>query len=246
MNHSILRRFAPSKPPRIRHHFQPSSTSDLFALRLAVKLGDAPAVDHYLDLLARYGPGTLLTAYTRAVNSGPAGIELARVFHRELEGLNGRSFPVRTQRLLAVRIERRTVAMAVLKDVHLEYVKSRQLSSFSGKALASAAHFFERVLDDYPPTSAVLESVPLSRQGQRTQIVNIMEEILGSRGVAITSVHRREVLAAFGNPPLRSRSQLRNVVQSIWPVLDMESGAPCARDAAGLGLYVQTECLFNT
>ena len=46
---SLLDRFTP-----ITSAFRPSTATELFALRLAQKLGDAPAVRHYASLADSY------------------------------------------------------------------------------------------------------------------------------------------------------------------------------------------------
>jgi hypothetical protein len=46
------------------------------------------------------------------------------------------------------------------------------------------------------------------------------------------------------NPPLKSRSQLREVATAIWPILAGTHAKLFIQDAAILGLHVQTERLF--
>src|SRR5687768_8379718 len=112
-----------------RLHFRPTDTDEVFALRLAKKLGDEAAAAHYVDLLQEYSQSQLLIAHRRVVGSG-ARRELARSFHLELKQLQSRNgLSVQRHRLAAIRIERRGIAVAILKGEQLEYLDVRQLSS---------------------------------------------------------------------------------------------------------------------
>src|SRR5437868_786348 len=104
---SILDRFV--RPPV---GFEPKTTQEFFALRLAQKLRDAPAVGHYAALAAEHSAARLLTAYRRAVRSAPVG-DLGRRFHVELQRASDKSPDPRSINLLAVRVERRSIAAAV-------------------------------------------------------------------------------------------------------------------------------------
>src|SRR2546423_1584965 len=94
--------------------FRPSSPDEYFALRLACLLGEPEAAPHYAMLTSQYSQPRLLCAYHRAVTMAQRGERPARVFHNYLSanGVNGGN-GVAHPRLLAVRIERRAVAVAV-------------------------------------------------------------------------------------------------------------------------------------
>ena len=64
--------------------FRPRTTTELFALRLAQKLDDAPAVGHYVTLAGNHAESQLLCAYRRTLRMNGNG-DRGRVFHRELE-----------------------------------------------------------------------------------------------------------------------------------------------------------------
>jgi hypothetical protein len=69
---------------------------------------------------------------------------------------------------------------------------------------------------------------------------------LRPKGIGILEIPKSDLLEAFAYPALDSRKELRKVISDIFPVLDQEPGQPWTADAAALGLYVQTERLFNT
>ena len=241
---NILERVARSSSSAPKNAFQPASPTQFFALRLAQKLGDARAADHYLALTDQYSEAQLLFAYRRACNRA-GNSDLARSFHVELQRLGERAAHVPSRRLAAIRIERRAIAVVVLNGVQLEYAVVRQLSSDSNKALGSAASFITRMIERFSFETAALEVVPQPNEAQRSLLMEIICRILTEQGVAIWQVPKREVLAAFAYPPLRFRKQLRELISGMWPTINGSFGGPLLRDALALCLYCQTEHLFN-
>ena len=147
--------------------------------------------------------------------------------------------------LAGIRVERRAIAVAVFSGDHLRYADARQLSSCPAKAADSAVSFVARFQERFRFASAALESIPKGRGMRRSEIGGAVIAALQRQGIAVAGVGEAELLTAFGHPPLRFRRDLRKVVSRIYPVLDEALGAPWTHDAAALGLYVQTERLFN-
>src|SRR5581483_1345910 len=121
---SLLDRFLPNTTA-----FRPGTVSELFALCLARKLNDATAARHYVTLLDTCTRGQLLSAYRRSIGAGD-NAEPARRFHAELQRSHGgNGYHDRLGSVISIRIERRTVALAVFQGEQLEHVDTRQLSS---------------------------------------------------------------------------------------------------------------------
>ena len=160
----ILDRFTQSTPASFT--FRPGTRQDLFALRLAVKLNDAAAASHYATLLADYSEGQMLAALRRALKSS-SGANLAKSFHVELSRSYGNGSNGKFAKLIAVRVERRSVAVAIFFGDHLEYADVRHLSSTKDKALESAIVFIEWIADQFPVDSAALELIPAGNEIQR-------------------------------------------------------------------------------
>jgi hypothetical protein len=226
--------------------FQPKTTEDFFALRLATRLNDSGATRHYAQLADQYSESQLLLAYHRAIASG-GNMSFARRFHEQLEALGEKHglYPQKN-RLIAIRIERRTIAIAILNANHLDFTDVRHLSSSPDKALGSAASFVTRAVDRFALKSAALEHIPNGDEVQRLLLHQVTTQALAERAMSVTETPKKDLFLAFSHPPLRSRTELRQVMSTIWPVLDHDSGRPFTQDAAALGLYVQTERLFNT
>src|SRR5216684_1212365 len=93
--------------------FRPSSAAELFCLRLAQKLGEPEAARHYLDLAHSHSPGRILCAYVRTLRSGQIDA-IAKRFHVELNRIQSNGQHDQPSCLLALRVERRTIAAAIL------------------------------------------------------------------------------------------------------------------------------------
>ena len=243
---NILDQVARSSAAAIYNQFQPSDQHEYFALRLAQKLDDAVAVRHYVELAEHYSEAQLLSAYRRAKATG-SHLDPARSFHLELKRLEGRPGDVPTiRRLAAIRIERRAVAVAILEGEHLAVPPQvRQLSSNSDKALGSAASFINRILEEYPPGTAALETIPRGAEVLRGDLMEIISRVLVEQGIGIWELPKPDVLASFAHPHPRFRNQVRQVISSIWPGVNGSFGSPLIKDALALGLYCQIERLFN-
>ena len=247
---NILDHIARTSSAALRSQFLPETPSQFLALRLAVRMNDSAAVGHYVALSERYGDYRLLTAYRRVREAG-CHTDLGRAFLRELERLaqrNTGSLEIDTRRLAAIRIERRAVAVAILSGEHLDSPPQvRQLSSDGDKAVNSAVAFITRLLERRPFAIAAMEVMPDRGEVQRTLLDQAITRALieSNNGVTIWRVPKREVLSAFGYPPLRFRNQARQAIEGMFPDVDGSFGGPLIKDALALGLYCQIEYLFN-
>jgi hypothetical protein len=236
---NILNQIARGRQSR----FAPASPDEYFALRLAGLLSEPEASGHYVTLASQYPQSRLLCAYRRAVSAGGHGEPSAQVFHEYLaaSGASG-SNAVPRPRLLAVRVERRAIAVAVFSGIHLEGRRVLQLSSDPARAEASAAGFIRAVLSENECPSAAIESV--SGDIRRAILHAAVLDHCRSNGTAVWEVSGKVVLEALSHPPLRSRGELRDLMMRMWPLQGLSQSQMCALDAFALGLYVQTERLF--
>ena len=235
---TLLDKFIP-----VRAHFCPTTATELFALRLAQRLKEAPAVRHFVSLTESYSTDQLVCAYRRTIRNHAA--DAGRAFQTELERIHTNGQHDRGVKLISIRIERRTVAAAVFCGDHLEYADSRQLSSDNKRALASAVGFVQWMLNRFPVESAALEAIA-DGEFHRRAIHDNISEVLRSQALPIWEVPKGALLDGCGHPPLKSRAQLREIATSVWPVLEGTHAKVFIQDAAILGLHVQIERLFIT
>lgn len=237
MMNPILDQFTRPQTP-----FRPESAQDLFALCLARRLNEAPAVRHYADLLDRLGEGRLKRAYLKTMRSQTGG-DLGWRFHRELDQTSGNGNGS-VIRLLAIRIERRAVACACFHGDNLEFSDVRQLTSNREKAVNTAGRFVNWVLDAFPVDAAAMDLLPPGGDSQREALSAVIQRSLQERLLPSFDISRETLLEAYGYPALRSRQQLRDVVTTIWPVLAGTHAKVFIQDAAAVGLYAQVDRNF--
>lgn len=202
---SILDQVAKSR----HSEFQPSSPDDCFVLNLARRLGEPEAAEHYCVLASQHSHSSLLYAYRRAIETNPDRI--APAFHEILESLGGhtnRDLP--QPRLMAIRIERRTVAMALFAGTHLEGWRVRQLPSDSKRAEESCTGFARAVLDEHPCDGVALETA--SGEIARAKLHDVIVAECRTLGIAVTEAAKQTVIESFSHPSPTTRNQIRQIV----------------------------------
>ena len=147
--------------------------------------------------------------------------------------------------LAAFKIERRRVSVAVFVYERLDYTDTRDLPSFFPKAHDSATRYVDWIRRAFEIEGAVLEKTQTALKTWRSRFTKDIIGHLRDHGVPIFEVEKQNLLASFAHPPLRHRTQLRDVVSSIWPILATKDQSASLLDAAAMGLYVQVEKLFR-
>jgi len=156
--------------------FRPKSMNELLALRIAQKLADTGAVEHYIRLLADYSIEQILAAYKRAAKSGDARV--SALFHRELQTGNGRPAYSDEIRLIAIKVERRSIGAAVYDGNHLVYTDVRHLSSSPERAQSSSVGFVNWILANHEIQSAAIEVTPNGKNLRRTILTKTIHQCL--------------------------------------------------------------------
>jgi hypothetical protein len=240
---SILDQVASSRAALAQ--FRPQAPNDFFALRLAQKLAEPATAAHYAALLSEYSPHQLLWSYRRALRQACATTDLGRRFHCELRRLAGVDGDTAAAvKLAAFKAERRSVAVAIFNGDVLDYTQVRQLSSAQDRAQASTIGFVKWILGTFGIESAAIETARLGQDIRRAVLTNTVVDVLRAEAIPLWQVSKGELLAAYGQRPLKSRRQLREVVTGLWPLLRSGSARAQVVDAVALGLFVQTERLF--
>lgn len=225
--------------------FRPATVRELFLLRLSQKLGEPAAADHYAELARGYTDETLLLAYRRTLNHGHSPRDLGRSFHVELASAHEQSDHTQTDRLLAIKVERRSIAVAVFVGSKLDFHDVRNLSSQNEKAEASAIGFLNWIISSFDIESATLERMTNGNEIRRAVLNQAILNMLRASAIPVWEASKRELVEAYAHPPLRSRVELRQAVQTIlWSMFNTEKPNCQELDAASLGLHVQTERLF--
>jgi hypothetical protein len=144
-------------------------------------------------------------------------------------------------RLAAFKIERRSVSAAVFAGEQLDYTHLRQLASDPRKAESSAVGFAQWIVDALRVEGVAVEQVDSKVTSRRQSLTEAVVSSLRADGVVVWQVLKTELLFSYGVPALKTRTELRAVVDSFWPVVPTTAVHGSALDAAALGLYVQIQ-----
>jgi len=145
-------------------------------------------------------------------------------------------------RLAAFRVERRSITVVVFDRDHLDYSQTRQLSSRLDKAEDAAVGFAAWITDAFDIGRAALERIVSSEARRRIELSAAITTLLRQRGIPIWEVSKRDLLESYSIPPPRTRTELRQIIASLWPILSEDRAkAAAVMDAAALGLYVEFE-----
>lgn len=146
---------------------------------------------------------------------------------------------MRNDVLLAFAVLRRAVVVCRFRGVALDHAGKRDLRSAFDDAKTSAEAFVVEVLEDVRPDRVAVEVRPGST-GRLKAIASEICRLSLERGIPVWRVPEHEVLAAYGEPPIGTRGELRKTIRSLWPILTYYPKlAPGSLDAAALALYVQ-------
>ncbi len=221
--------------------FYPQTPADYLALRLAQRLGEPAAAQHYRLLIDQYGPRNALEAYRRTAVQTRDAATRSKHFHTTLKK-GVRNGHVNERVLMAAKVERRSVAVAVFEGVRLDYTQSRQLCSDLEKVEHTVSGFLSLMFRNFKIETAAMEAASGGFGVQRLDVTRMVELAFNGRGIPLARVEKHDLVASFAHPAPRSRTDMRKVVQGIWPVLNSQGAI---LDAVALGLYIQTERLFT-
>jgi len=224
--------------------FQPTNPDDYFALRLATRLGEPEAAAHYVVLASQYSQEKLICAFRHATGCPKPGIRPSRAFHEFLAKQEG-SDKLSRPRFMAVRVERRAVAVAVFAGTHLEGRRVLQLSSKAERAETSAAYFIRSVLREADCKLTGIEPAPAQDEILRAIVHRTVVAQIRNANLSLWEISTKTLFSALSHPPCQSRQQLRDIMLAIWRFPNLKETQLCALDAMALGLFVQTERLFN-
>jgi hypothetical protein len=146
--------------------------------------------------------------------------------------------------LLTFAIERRSVTVCRFRGVVLEFAKKRDLSSQKDKAEGTADTFVRWACEVFSPERVAVEIDP-EQSSRRRDLQTIVERIAKERALPLWCVPKDGLFSAYGEPPLKSRAELRRVASGLWPILAGKDLGRGALDAAALGLFVQCQAALN-
>lgn len=148
--------------------------------------------------------------------------------------------------LAALSIERRTVALALFTNSHLEDVLIRHLPDEMAKAIQSLTGFLNSSIDLQHVQFMALP-LPTTKSSRRAQMLNrTATDTLRLAGIPLMQVSEQQLLESYALPSLGNREQLRRSARSLWPSLNNVRATRCSLDAALLGLHAQVQRLLGS
>lgn len=148
-----------------------------------------------------------------------------------------------SQRLLAVKIRRRSVAIAVFANRMLQYTESLQLCNELEGAVDATMKLLCSALDRFKPDAAAI-STGTAKHGNRVRVLSdTADQVLLAAGVPCQKAIDKVLLEVYAVPKLKNIRQLRPIMQALWPHLERRQLS--AYEAIALGFYVQVERLLS-
>jgi hypothetical protein len=149
------------------------------------------------------------------------------------------------EKLAAVRIGRRTVAVAVFVGTHLEHSEVVRLSSDLGAALQRVPAIVQRILDQFEVATVAIESPLPNSERRAAKFQEALVAQMRNIAVAIWPVTFADLCQHSSFPPVKTRHALRQIASKIWPVLGDGLRGKLGCDTALLGLHVQVERVLS-
>lgn len=225
-----------------RRRVRPVSEAEFLALQIARILEDEQNASDYLLLSRRYTIPSLVHAYRSVQENRNRGWPAIDHFRAVLEEQNGKEPGLPNPALLAVRIERRCVALTYFNGFRLDYARTRSIPVSGGEGTITA--FMQWALSQFEGATVVVER-PEGEETKKTQLVGVVVELVRAAGVPLWEITPEELFQSFALPPCKTRGQFRAVANHLWPTLRTRFCGRAGLDAAALALLVQTKRLLG-
>jgi hypothetical protein len=148
-------------------------------------------------------------------------------------------------KFVAFSIGRRSIAAAIFSGTKLEFWQTRSFQASTERANNTVTAFLNWIVVAFEIESAGLEDVPPELQTRMAALSGLAESLLRKHGIPVLKACEAELLSAYGEPPLRSRVELRRRAVVMFPELNSPAAQKELLDASILGLYIQTERLLS-
>lgn len=120
--------------------------------------------------------------------------------------------------VLGLKLGRRLVGAAALADETFVFHDLRYVSSRRDRWESAMTRYFQTLLEQIKP-AYVCYYAPTTLQTTTNRLVLLLEQTAGEAGVAAHRLTKSELLDHFAFTPIRTRGQLRERLQALWPVL---------------------------
>lgn len=153
---------------------------------------------------------------------------------------------------LTLRVSRRAVGAAQLSGESLVFFSGRHLTSRIDRALPAVATYIRKLIELTKPSCIAVDAPPRVPGRITDGVLKSIEDIAHERGLSIIQITKLDVLSAYGATALRSRPEVRDLVEGFWPELKnlgrraadeptskRRGVAPYIMDAAAAALFAE-------
>ncbi len=120
--------------------------------------------------------------------------------------------------IVGLKLGRRLMAVAALEDERFVFQDSRFIASRKSALQAGVTRYFSQVFDQLKPT-AIYYYAPTGRNTVTEALVALLDTQAGQMGIPAKRLSKSDLFDHFGLLPLRTRRQLREHLQPLWPAL---------------------------
>jgi hypothetical protein len=150
--------------------------------------------------------------------------------------------------ILTLRITRRAIGAACLKNGEFSLLDGRHLNSTPDRTIPAARRYLDKLIQLTGPTRVVIDAP--GRDEPSTVTARLLEaatELFVARGLPVLAVTRLDVLTAFGITRVVDRREIRDLVRILWPDIVRVTGKvqPYVADATAAAAYAECELALN-
>lgn len=120
--------------------------------------------------------------------------------------------------ILGLKFDRRLTAAVGLEGEQVVFADSRFVPVRQAGVSTGMSRYLRHVLNQVRP-SAIFYFAPHDSGPFTTELVRILEREAADLGVPAKPLSRADVFGSFGVLPVRTRRELRTLLEAFWPAL---------------------------
>ena len=228
-----------------RSGFPPRTVLGAAAIYIYRAFCDVENLRAYVHLVDSLGLRAVAERYRAARTAGGGLSEEKRRFHAFRQDLRPPGFHLPNQPIIALRVERRAICVAVFLGTQLHYTQVHALPGGSDAAETSAAGFVRWCLAHFADGLLAIEARGERASTRSRELSRHVVRVARESGAAVWEVRPAELFGLLDEPPARTRASFRDSVAGIWPSVAQEDHRRALLDAVGTGLLVTIKRIFG-
>ena len=120
--------------------------------------------------------------------------------------------------IVGLKLGRRLMAVAALEDERFVFQDTRFVASRKSALQSGITRYFSQVFEQLKPT-AIYYYAPTGPNTITEALVTLLDTQAGQMGIPAKRLSKPDLFDHFGLLPFRTRRELRDHLQHLWPVL---------------------------